>query len=55
MERLIENGKWHLFCPNEFPGLHETFGDEYKELYFKYEHETDWSKRPQMHVIYVWL
>ncbi len=53
MERLIENEKWHLFCPNEFPGLHETFGDEYKELYFKYEHETDWSNL--MHVIYVWL
>lgn len=47
MERMIENGKWHLFCPNEFPRLNETFGDEYKELYLKYERETDWSKRPQ--------
>lgn len=51
--RLIENGKWHSFGPNEFPGLNETFGDEYEELYLKYEHETDWSNL--MHVIYVWL
>lgn len=37
MERVKENGKWSLFCPNEFPGLSDVYGDAFKELYEKYE------------------
>jgi len=37
MERVKENGKWSLFCPNECPGLADVYGDEFKELYEKYE------------------
>jgi len=37
MERVKENGKWSLFCPNEFPGLSDVYGDSFKELYEKYE------------------
>jgi ribonucleoside-diphosphate reductase alpha chain len=36
-ERLRENGPWTLFCPAIFPGLNETFGTTYRELYLKYE------------------
>ena len=39
MERIKENGKWSLFCPNEAPGLHECYGGEFEALYHKYETE----------------
>jgi ribonucleoside-diphosphate reductase alpha chain len=37
MERVEQNADWSLFCPNECPGLHDTYGDEFRELYDKYE------------------
>ena len=37
MERVKENGKWSLFCPNECPGLADVYGDEFKKLYEGYE------------------
>lgn len=37
MERVKSNGKWSLFCNNSCPGLIETYGDQFKELYEKYE------------------
>ena len=40
MERVKENGKWSLFCPHECPGLADVYGDEFKELYMKYEGQT---------------
>jgi ribonucleoside-diphosphate reductase alpha chain len=39
MKRIEENGKWTLFSPDEAPGLHETYGEEFEELYMKYESE----------------
>ena len=40
MERVKEKaGKWSLFCPNECPGLSDCYGQEFKELYEKYEQE----------------
>ncbi|RJV00713.1 MAG: ribonucleoside-diphosphate reductase subunit alpha [Candidatus Poseidoniales archaeon] len=39
MERVEANGEWSLFCPNECPGLHDTYGDEFRALYAKYESE----------------
>ena len=29
-----------MFCPNEAPGLHEVWGDEFEELYERYEREV---------------
>jgi len=37
MERVKENGKWTLFCPNEAPGLADCYGEEFNKLYSKYE------------------
>ena len=37
MERVKSNAKWSLFCNNACPGLIETYGDEFAELYEKYE------------------
>ena len=30
---------WSLFCPNEAPGLSDVYGDEFDELYERYEAE----------------
>ncbi len=37
MERVKQDGEWSLFCPNEAKGLFDTYGDEFKALYEKYE------------------
>jgi ribonucleoside-diphosphate reductase alpha chain len=37
MERVKENAKWSLFCPNECPGLSDVYSDKFNELYKKYE------------------
>ena len=39
MERVKEGGDWTLMCPDECPGLHEVYGDNFVELYTKYEKE----------------
>ncbi|WP_207512383.1 ribonucleoside-diphosphate reductase subunit alpha [Longitalea luteola] len=39
MKRVEQNGDWSLFCPNEAPGLGDTFGDEFEALYQRYEQE----------------
>ncbi len=37
MKRVEENGEWTLMCPHECPGLSETYGAEFEELYMQYE------------------
>ena len=37
MERIKENKKWSLFCPDECPGLSDVYGEKFKELYETYE------------------
>lgn len=39
MKRVEANGEWSLFCPNEAPGLSDCWGDEFENLYTKYEFE----------------
>jgi len=39
MQRVEENGEWTLMCPNECPGLSDTYGEEFEALYTKYEKE----------------
>lgn len=39
MKRVEEDGQWSLFCPNEAPGLHECWGEEFEKLYAQYESE----------------
>ena len=39
MKRVEENGDWTLMCPNECPGLSETYGKDFDKLYKKYEKE----------------
>lgn len=39
MKRVEANGDWTLMCPHECPGLPDVWGDEFEELYVKYENE----------------
>ena len=39
MERVKSNGTWTLMCPHECPGLGDCHGQEFKDLYEKYERE----------------
>lgn len=39
MKRMEANQDWSLFCPNECPGLSDSWGDEFEKLYTKYESE----------------
>jgi ribonucleoside-diphosphate reductase subunit M1 len=40
MQRVQENGEWTLMCPSEAPGLADVYGDEFVELYTRYEREN---------------
>src|SRR5580692_6512655 len=39
MQRVESGGDWSLFCPHEAPGLHECWGEEFVQLYTRYEAE----------------
>jgi len=39
MKRVKDNGDWSLMCPNECPGMSDTYGAEFEALYTKYESE----------------
>nr|DAQ18522.1 MAG TPA: ribonucleotide-diphosphate reductase subunit alpha [Caudoviricetes sp.] len=45
IDRIKKNGVWTLFDPYDVPGLTETFGEEFKKLYEKYEDEFINNKR----------
>ncbi|XP_064119562.1 ribonucleoside-diphosphate reductase large subunit-like [Macrobrachium nipponense] len=45
MQRVEENGDWCLMCPNESPGLHDTWGTEFETLYKKYEEEGRYVRK----------
>ena len=40
MKRVEKNEKWSLMCPSICTNLHNVYGDEFVELYEKYERET---------------
>ena len=39
MERVKADGDWTLMCPDECPGLADVYGQEFVNLYEKYERE----------------
>jgi ribonucleoside-diphosphate reductase alpha chain len=45
MKRVKENGKWSLMCPNECPGLADTYAEEFEALYLKYEAEGKFRRQ----------
>lgn len=53
MQRVMANESWCLFCPDECPGLYESYGDEFTQLYTHYESMGKEKKRLQARDI--WL
>ncbi len=48
LQESITTGKdvtWSLMCPNQSPGLYTTYGDEFNELYQRYETEGRFIKQ----------
>lgn len=45
MERIEIDGDWSLMCPHECPGLSDSYGDKFRELYTKYENEGKYKKK----------
>jgi len=39
MKRVEQDGEWTLFCPTEAPGLADVVGEQFEELYIRYERE----------------
>jgi len=37
MQRVEQDGQWTLMCPNECPGLYDTYGENFDDLYTQYE------------------
>ena len=45
MERGMGNKMWSLFCPDKCPGVCDCYGDDYNQLYIKYETEQRYNKQ----------
>jgi ribonucleoside-diphosphate reductase alpha chain len=45
MEKIKTNEDWCLFCPDECPGLADVYGNEFKELYTKYENAGSFKRK----------
>lgn len=45
MKRVKNKELWSLMCPDECPGLPDVYGDEFEELYTKYESEKKFKKQ----------
>jgi len=45
MERVDLDEEWSLMCPHECPELNETFGDEFRQHYLRYESSGIFKKR----------
>jgi len=41
MKRVLEEGQWTLFSPDEVPDLHELYGQEFERRYVEYERQAD--------------
>lgn len=39
MKRLLDDGDWSLFCPDECPDLPRCYGDDFERAYLQYEEE----------------
>jgi ribonucleoside-diphosphate reductase alpha chain len=44
MKRVKEDREWTLMCPNECPGLYDSYGPEFEALYTQYEQEDKGRK-----------
>lgn len=55
MERVFADEKWSLMCPSECPGLSDCYGDEFIQLYEKYEKEGNFKKQVDAKLIWEYI
>jgi ribonucleoside-diphosphate reductase alpha subunit len=53
MKRVQDGGQWSLFSPDEAPGLSDCYGDEFEQLYHKYE--ADGRARVTIPAAKIWM
>ncbi len=44
MKRVLENGDWTLFSPDETPELHHVYGKQFEKIYTSYEKKAEEGK-----------
>nr|XP_027198103.1 ribonucleoside-diphosphate reductase large subunit-like [Dermatophagoides pteronyssinus] len=52
MKRVEMDAMWSLMCPNECPGLHDCWGEEFEQLYEKYEREGRYRQQVKAHQLW---
>jgi len=45
MQRVKDNKKWSLMCPDKCKGLSDVYGEDFNALYEKYENEGKYTKQ----------
>jgi ribonucleoside-diphosphate reductase alpha subunit len=55
MEKIKIDGDWCLFDPDECKGLSEIYGEEYENLYYKYENEKRYRKKIKAREIWKYI
>ena len=55
MERVEANAEWSLFDADECPGLDDSYGEHYKEIYLKYESEGKQRKKIQARKVWNYI
>ncbi|CAK9253189.1 unnamed protein product, partial [Sphagnum jensenii] len=45
MRRVEADGMWSLMCPHECPGLHDCWGEQFEQLYEKYENLKKYKRQ----------
>ncbi|KAL6430479.1 hypothetical protein ACFW04_007824 [Cataglyphis niger] len=53
MERVYNDERWSLMCPSESPGLADVWGEEFKDLYTRYEKEGRYKKQVEARDVWV--
>lgn len=51
MKRVLENGRWTLFSPDEVPELHHIYGKAFEDKYCEYEKFADEGKIDKFKVV----
>lgn len=52
MKQIEKDGDWYLMCPDECPGLTDSYGDDFEKLYWKYVEEKRYKRCVKAHEIW---
>lgn len=55
MRRVREKKIWSLMCPHQCPGLTECYGEQFEELYTRYEREGKFVRQVPAEDVKTWI